>query len=224
MLIVEDVALLLTDPKSGRGPAGSSQLDLALAGGLLLDMVDAGLLRISGPGEDVRPGRVVLTGAAPTGDPLLDGGAGLLVGRRPPRPQKAVEKLQRRLAPAVYARLGERGIVRAVPHRVLGIFPTTRWPAVDPAPVASLRGGLRDVLLVGRTPTVRETALVALLHAVGQVRTVVPRGELSRRELARRARAVVESVASAAPVALTIPVVHAAVVRALAAATDTGGD
>lgn len=188
MLIVEDIALLLTDDVSGRPTVSGTRLDLALAGGLLQDLLDAGLVRISGPGEAVRAGRVVLTGASPTGDALLDGGLSLLAGQRPATPQKVVTVLQKRLRGAVCERLAARGILSLSQAKVLGIFPTARWPAVDSAHEARVRGALRDVLVVGRTPTPLETSIVALLHAVGQATAVVPGGEVPRRELVRRAK------------------------------------
>lgn len=219
MLIVEDIALLLTDDATGRGLVDSSRLDLALAGGLLLDMIGAGVARISGPGDEVRAGRVVLTGSATSGDPLLDGGVSLLAGRRPAKPADVLPRLHKGLRAAVYARLAERGIVRASQERVLGIFPTTRWPAVDSAHEARVRAALRDVLVVGRTPTPLEASLIALLHAVGQVPKVVATDEVPRRELARRAKTVATGNVGGAAVASAIAAVQAGLTAAMVATT-----
>ena len=44
--------------------------------------------------------------------------------------QEVIQRLRKDLRPAVYQRLAARGLVRASEERLLGLFPTTRWPAV----------------------------------------------------------------------------------------------
>lgn len=56
---------------------------------------------------------------------------------------------------------------------VLGLFPTRSWPAVDSRHEAQVRAGLHDVLVVGRTPTPREGALVALLAVTAATGAVI---------------------------------------------------
>lgn len=215
MLLTEDLALLLTDDATGRILTDAARVDLALGGALLLDLLGAGLVRLTGPGEEIKPGRVVVAAARPAGDELLDAGLSHLADRRPGKPQEVVQRLRKQLRPAVYARLAARGIVRASEERVLGIFPTTRWPAVDSAHEARVRAALTDVLVGGRTPTELETALIALLHAVGQVPKVVPTDVLSKRDLSRRAKAIAEGNVAGAAVTEAIAAVQAGVTAAL---------
>ncbi len=217
MLITEDLALLLTDDATGRTLTDAARVDLALGGALLLDLIGAGLVRITGPGEEVKPGRVVVTGAAPSGDAMLDAGVAQLVGRRPAKPQEVIQRLRKDLRPAVYQRLAARGIVRASEERILGIFPTTRWPAVDSAHEARVRAALLDVLVGGRTPTSLEATLIALLHAVGQVPKVVPTDALSKRDLSRRAKVVAEGNVAGDAVMQAVSAVQAGITAALVA-------
>ncbi len=217
MLITEDLALLLTDDATGRTLTDAARVDLALGGALLLDLIGAGLVRITGPGEEVKPGRVVVTGVSPSGDAMLDAGVAQLVGRRPAKPQEVIQRLRKDLRPAVYQRLAARGIVRASEERILGIFPTTRWPAVDSAHEARVRAALLDVLVGGRTPTSLEATLIALLHAIGQVPKVVPTDAMSKRDLSRRAKAVAEGNVAGDAVMQAVSAVQAGITAALVA-------
>lgn len=217
MLITEDLALLLTDDATGRTLTDAARVDLSLGGALLLDLIGAGLVRITGPGEEVKPGRVVVTGAAPSGDAMLDAGVAQLAGRRPAKPQEVIQRLRKDLRPAVYQRLAARGIVRASEERILGIFPTTRWPAVDSAHEARVRAALLDVLVGGRTPTPLEATLIALLHAIGQVPKVVPTDALSKRDLRSRAKVVAEGNVAGDAVMQAVSAVQAGITAALAA-------
>ena len=217
MLITEDLALLLTDDATGRTLTDAARVDLALGGALLLDLIGAGLVRITGPGEEVKPGRVVVTGVSPSGDAMLDAGVAQLVGRRPAKPQEVIQRLRKDLRPAVYQRLAARGIVRASEERILGIFPTTRWPAVDSAHEARVRAALLDVLVGGRTPTPLEATLIALLHSIGQVPKVVPTDAMSKRDLSRRAKAVAEGNVAGDAVMQAVSAVQAGITAALVA-------
>ncbi len=217
MLITEDLALLLTDDATGRTLTDAARVDLALGGALLLDLIGAGLVRITGPGEEVKPGRVVVTGVSPSGDAMLDAGVAQLVGRRPAKPQEVIQRLRKDLRPAVYQRLAARGIVRASEERILGIFPTTRWPAVDSAHEARVRAALLDVLVGGRTPTSLEATLIALLHSIGQVPKVVPTDAMSKRDLSRRAKAVAEGNVAGDAVMQAVSAVQAGITAALVA-------
>ena len=217
MRITEDLALLLTDDATGRTLTDAARVDLALGGALLLDLIGAGLVRITGPGEEVKPGRVVVTGVSPSGDAMLDAGVAQLVGRRPAKPQEVIQRLRKDLRPAVYQRLAARGIVRASEERILGIFPTTRWPAVDSAHEARVRAALLDVLVGGRTPTPLEATLIALLHSIGQVPKVVPTDAMSKRDLSRRAKAVAEGNVAGDAVMQAVSAVQAGITAALVA-------
>ncbi|MCK6211720.1 GPP34 family phosphoprotein [Georgenia sp. EYE_87] len=196
MLIAEDVVLLLTDDTTGRPVVDSTRRDLVLAGAVVLELAERGRLQLSGPGQEVRAGRVVVADTSPTGDDVLDTALGNLAARKPDKPKNALPAVAKGLHRRLLERLAERGILRVEEDRVLGIFPRTSWPALDSAHEDELRRGLHDVLVVGRTPTVREANLISLLQSVNQVPKVLPGAQIGRAELRRRAGAVEGSFAS----------------------------
>ena len=108
MTLAEDLVLLLLDPGSGRAVVDSTSLDRAIGGALLLDL--AARERITADGDGARA-RLSVAGAAPTGDPLLDGALARL--DRPLRAQKAVERLARGSSASSRSRPGRRGTRRS---------------------------------------------------------------------------------------------------------------
>lgn len=192
MLLAEDLVLLLTDDKTGKPLVDQLRRDLVLAGAVVHELTELGRLRVTGRDEEQRPGRLVVADDAPTGDDLLDATLQRLAGRKPEKPKNALGGIGKGLHQRLLERLAARGILRLEVGRVLGLFPRTAWPAVDSAHEDGVRRGLSDVLAVGRAPTPHELTLIALLDAVGQVPTVLPGSDVSRRELRRRARAVAE--------------------------------
>lgn len=59
---------------------------------------------------------------------------------------------------------------------MLGIFPTTRWPAADTRHEEGVRADLWRVLVDGGAPDLRTAALVAILAATGQAGRVLAAG------------------------------------------------
>ena len=215
MLIAEDLLLLLTDDATGKTVVDTTRLDLALAGGVLLELALLGRIDVTGPGGDVKPGRILVRDASPTDDRVLDEALRRIVAKNPRKPEAVVPSLTKGLRGALFDRLAERGIVRADRGTVLGIFPTRSWPAVDSGHEAEVRFGLRDVLVVGRTPTEREAALVSLLHAVDQVPKVVGTTEVPKRELKRRAGEVAAGEFAGAAVKKAVEAVQSAAMAAV---------
>lgn len=219
MILADDLLLLLTDDVSGKPVVDGTRLDLALAGAVLLDLATAGRVDVAGPGEPVKAGRLVVRDPRPTDDPVLDEGLRRIVTTGPKKPENVVPVLAKQLRPAIFARLVHHGMLRAVEGRVLRIFPTTSWPAVDPTHENQLRAALHDVLVVGRTPTPREAALVALLQAVDQVPTVLRGTGVPKGELRRRAKAVAQGGFADAAVRRAVEAVNAATTAAIVAST-----
>ena len=192
MLLAEDLVLLLTDDKTGKPLVDQLRRDLVLAGAVVHHLTELGRLRVTGRDEDLRPGRLVVVDDSPTGDDVLDRALQRLAGRKPEKPKNALGGIGKGLYQRLLERLAARGILRLEVDRVLGLFPRTAWPAADSTHEDGVRRGLSDVLVVGRPPTTDELILIALLDAAGQVPTVLPGSDVSRRELRRRARAVAE--------------------------------
>ncbi|MFB7544900.1 GOLPH3/VPS74 family protein [Streptomyces zaomyceticus] len=176
--LAEEIMLLSLDDESGAAKERQSAA-WAVAGGMLLDLVLAG--RVS-----VDDGRIRVTDATPTEIPLLDERLRRLdawcakKGRAP----KVTDWLTKDHTKAVKATIGslcERGLVREEQHRVLGLFPVTRYPEADGSAERELRARLRTVLRDGPTHHARTTGLLALIHGAKLHRLAfpgVPRKEL----------------------------------------------
>lgn len=243
MLVAEDLLILLTHEGTGRHLVGAPALDLGLAGGVLAELVMLGAVEVTRPGGPTRAGLLVARRRGPLGDPVLDEALRRVEARGARRPQDVLSPLSRRLrlleargackpqdalAPVsrglrreLLGRLVARGVLRAEEGRVLGIVPVRRWPAVDGARAHGLRAGLRDVLVVGRTPTPREAALVGLLSGVGAVPKVVTGAPA--RELRRRARAIAADEFAGAAVGRAVQAVGAAVAAGAATIAVVSG-
>jgi hypothetical protein len=189
MLLAEDLLLLLMSDRTGKPLVGSTGLDFALAGALLAELAALGRADVAGPGERVKAGRLVVRDPGPTGDHLLDEALRALAHAQGKRPSVVLPRLSRGVREVLLARLVDRGVLR-VRRRWVLVFPVRRWPAVNSAYEQQVRQGLRDVLVAGRDPSAREGALIALLHAIGQVPTVMHGCGLSSRKLRRRAQEV----------------------------------
>ena len=136
VILAEDVLLLLLNDTSGKAVVDKTRLDLALAGGILLDLTTAGRVDVAGPGEQVKRGRLVVRDARPTGDDVLDEALRrprdvLVVGRTPaPREAALVSLLQ--AIDQVPKVLGDVGVPAAsyvgVPRTSPGVAsPMTRY-------------------------------------------------------------------------------------------------
>jgi|SRR5690554_1242552 len=222
MLLAEDILLLLTDDTTGKTSVDSTTLDLALAGAVLLELAVEGRVDVAAPGEPVKPGRIVVRDSRPTGDEILDTALGIATTVSPRKPDAMLGQLKKGLAAALRERLVARGIMRFEEGRVLGIFPTSRWPAADSSHEDQVRRALFDVLVTGRSATPTEAGLVALLQAVDKVPTVFPHTGLAKRELRDRAKAVAEGGFAGEAVRKAIEAINASVMAAITAATVAG--
>ncbi|WP_328972781.1 GOLPH3/VPS74 family protein [Streptomyces sp. NBC_00239] len=152
--------LLATDDASG-AVRHRTQVGWATAGGLLIDLVLAGRIRVS-------ERYLSLLDTTPTGDALLDGRMGLIGEWRGERTVgRVTEWLGRDRSKALEAAVGslcDRGIL-AAGRRILGVVPVRRYPEADGAPERELRGRPRTVVLDGARPDERTAPLIALIHA-----------------------------------------------------------
>jgi len=213
-LIAEDLLLLLVDDATGRFLLDTTRLDRALAGALLLELALAE--RVGPPAAGQRFGRdvIALVDRRAAGDPLLDAALARLDTPKPPGAARAVSRLVKGTRQALLERLVEAGHVREEHRTVLGVFRTSRWPAVRPEHEAEVRRRLRAVLLDGAEPDQRTAALVSLLVAVDAVPKVVAASD--RKALVRRAKAVADGDWAAVAVRKAVDAVNAAVIAAAA--------
>lgn len=226
MLLAEDLLLLLTDDESGKRQADTTRLDLALAGAVLLDLVELGRLDISGAGEEVKEGRLVVRNAAATDHPVLDLALERVAGRRPQKPAHILGHLTKGLRSSVYESLQSRGLVDRRRKQVLGIFPSDHWPAVHSAHEEKVRRALHDVLVVGRTPDQREVLLTSLLQSIDALPKVLGVSGTDKRLVRSRGKELAEGEPAGEAVGQAVMAARAAVIAAVSAAvaaSSSGG-
>jgi hypothetical protein len=223
MLLAEDLLLLLTDDDTGRLVADGAQVDIALGGARLVELTLLGRVDITGEDEG-RKGRLVVRSSEPLEDPLLQDALDTCVRHEGKKPQSVVGPLGKKLREELYRRLTDNGVLRAEQGRVLGIFPTKRWPAADAAHERQVRAALEQALLTGLPPEPRTAALVSLLRALRTLHKVVPPKHhgLSRRDLDRRAKEIGEGDWGSAAVRKAVDAMVAATTAAVTAAVSAG--
>ena len=194
MLIAEDLLLLLTADDTGRLAVGGTNTNMALGGALLAELALMRRVDIAGPDERVKEGRLIVRDAGPIGDGLLDEALATVAGKEDKKPQSVVAALGKRTRGRLYERLAEAGLLRAEEGRILGIFPTHRWPAEHTGHEAAVRAVLVTALRHGETTDPRTRALVSLLHALKAVHKAVAPDSvgLSKTELKENAERVAE--------------------------------
>lgn len=194
MIIAEDLLLLLTDDESGKTMVDGSYVDLALAGAVLLELAELRRVTVAGPDEDVKKGRVRVLDPSPTGDAVLDESLRRVGEKHGKKPESILSALGKGLREHLLERLSAAGILRRQEGKVLGIFPTTRWPADDRAHEAEVLSRLRSALVVGTTPDLRTAALAGLLSAVDAPHKVLggTGEEIDKKAVRRRAKEIRE--------------------------------
>lgn len=217
MLIAEDLLLLLLDDDSGK-LNHASYLDTGIGGALLVELALGEHVEVvKGSGMWARA-KVHPTSSAPPQDPVLVE-ALQLVAEKERTAQDLVGRLGKKRREPLLARLGADGILRREEGKVLGLFPSTRWPAVDSGHEADVRRKLGDALVHGVQPDERTAALVALLSSLDLAQKVVDTGGLSGREVRKRAKEIADGDWAAKAVRDAIAAAQAAVTAAVVAST-----
>lgn len=219
-LIAEDLFLVLVGDVTGKPIVDSTKFPRVLAGALVLELAMNGAVRITAKGEAVKDGRLVVSGPPPQ-DPLL-ARVHAFIGteKNPPKPQKVIEKLHRNLKQEIGVRLVHQGAVTQHEDRILGLFPTTSWPARDTTRTAWLIQWIHSAIVDGTTPLPEISAVVSMLSAIDAVHKVLPAAD--KRAAKRRAkdiaegdwageavRKAVQDVNAALAVAIVVPAIAA---------------
>lgn len=131
--------------------------------------------------------------------------------------QVLVPRLGKGVREQLQDRLVAKGVLERREHKVLGLFPSTRWPAADVAHERQVRARLQGVLVQGLTPDPRTGALVALLVAVDQAHKVVDLQGLRASEVRKRAKTISEGAWAAKAVKDAVVAAQAAVTAGVAA-------
>jgi hypothetical protein len=194
MLIAEDLLLLLTADDTGKLAARGTRTKMALGGALLAELALMQRVDLAGPDERVKERRLIIRNAGPTGDRMLDEALATVGRTEGKKPQNVVAALGKRTRVQLYERLAEAGLLRAEEGRILGIFPTRRWPAEHTDHEEAVRAGLVTALRHGETTDARTRALVSLLYALEAVHKAVDPDSvgLSKPELKASAKRIAE--------------------------------
>jgi hypothetical protein len=192
MLLAEDLLLLVTGNASGRLIAPSDQVDAGLGGANLVELTMMGKVDLSNDTDLGKPGRIIVRDPSPARDGVLDAALGILIERQGGKPYTVIRALGKNLRQALYERLANDGAVRSQRGRVLGVFPTRRWPAQDDQQAERLRQLVGQALVQQQVPDARTAALIALLHALRCEHKIIdPKPyHLSRRQLRARAEEI----------------------------------
>lgn len=213
--------LLLLDDESGRQRQVPALTEL-LGGALLVELATAGVVEVADKDEpgDIKAGRLVLRSGVPVPtEPLLTEATrivGKYLGRKPDR---ALRPLGRGVRARAVADLVEAGVLTEQRHRVLGLFPSNRHPAVSTAYEDELRRRLTTVLEGQAGPDDKTGPLIALLHATGQLPRIIPTGD--RREAKAVAVKISEGDWAAASVRRAVRAVQLAAVMAATTAANS---
>ncbi len=206
--------LALKDEKGTVVSSASIALDYGLIGALLMELAMAD--RIA-----VRDRHLGVLKSEATGDDLLDELMAHITGRdgKPkavrywlPRLARKIKKLRHRVA----ERLVNTGILRREDRRILGIFPSVRYPTVNPLPELEVREKLKNTILMETEPGCDVVVLASLLKACNLVTEVFDKR--SKKQAMRRLKKLSADEPIAKAVGETVAAVQAAVTASITAA------
>ncbi len=164
LTVSEQLLLLaLKDEKGTVVSKAGMALNFGLAGALLLEMtVDERI--------NIQDGKLVVQNSTPSGEPLHDEALALLTGKKGkqkpvkywvPRLASKIKKLRHKVAD----RLVLSGILRREKKRILGIFPSVRYPTQNPLPELEAREQLKHTVLEGNSPSMETRMVLNLVKA-----------------------------------------------------------
>jgi hypothetical protein len=224
MLIAEDLLLLLTDDETGKLAASPGEVDVALGGALLVELVLMQRVDLAGSPQQAPEGRLIVRDATGTTDPLLDEALATVGQNQGRKPQNVVTALGKRVRVRLYDRLAGRGLLRAQGGKILGVFPRHSWPALDSSHEDSVRADLLAAVRNTMATDPRTGALISLLLALNAFHKAVDPAAagLSQREMNARAKRIAEGDWASGAVRHAIDSMHAAVIAATSSAVLPG--
>lgn len=209
LTLAEELLLLgLHDEKGTMLSASALAMPYGLAGAMLIELAQAGLARVEGKDLVASP-----RGSAR--DEILD--EVLEAIRSSPKVRSIGHWVGRfgrsgKFKKRFLARLAGKGIVTHEEGRFLGIFPTSRYPQLDPRPEAGVRDRVRSGIRGVASPGERDGSLISLVHACDLVGVLFEKGE--RREAKARAKEIARRQPIGGAVARAVEAVRAAVIAA----------
>ena len=216
-LIAEDMLLLMLDDDKGH-VVGTSHLQPVLGGAVLIELATSGAVVVEEKTSMWKSAKVrVVEGAVPDDD-LLRQAVGT-VAERERSAQDLVNRLGKGAKEELLGRLEQRGILERRQVRVLGLFPRTRWPAVDSSHEDAVRRDLTAALVQGVQPEQHTACLIALLSAIDRAHKVVDRDRVPASQVRKRAKEIAKGEWAAKAVKDAISASTAAVTAGVTAAT-----
>ncbi|MFD1547624.1 GOLPH3/VPS74 family protein [Nonomuraea guangzhouensis] len=204
--IAEELLLLAYSEEEGKQLISATQLDPALGGAILAELAVNERVALSGK-------KVSVVSATPLGDDELDATLARIAAEgKERRPDWWVQRLHStKLRRRLLTRLAESGVLTEERGKVLGVFPTTRWPEADGRVEAEVRQRVGDVL-AGAEPDARTAVLIAVMYAAKLDRKAFPGA--SR----KRVKEIAEGEWAGDAVAKTIAAINSVVVIAASTA------
>ncbi|MET9227137.1 GPP34 family phosphoprotein [Lentzea sp. NPDC003310] len=215
LMLPEDLMLLCLEEATGRVLIDSTSLQNALAGAVLLELVNSGRVAFA------PDGKLFVADPTPLTDSLLQ--ESLARFDKAMKPQRAVERLRSNVRNNVVAHLEARGVLKVETSKVLGLFPKKSYVVQDRAAVHALRERVGKVAHGYAGPDDHTGALISLLYAVKGLHRVFT-GD--KREMNARAKLIASGSWAGDAVKRALEAVQVAVMAAVVAstaATASGG-
>ncbi len=219
LTLAEQLLLLALNDEKGTVVSGAvGALDFGIVGALLLEMAESGMIAI-------QDGKLMVQGDPPTGSPVSDEILSILRAKKGklkplrywvPRLANKIRKLRHKIADG----LVKRGILRREEKRILGIFPSLRYPTVNPLPELEVRERLKDAVLSGTSPIGDVRMILNLVKASNLSDEVF--GKSARKQVKNRLKELADSPGDSEEigeaVSETVQAVQTAVLAAVATA------
>lgn len=190
-LIAEDLLLLLLDDEKGSVPSLWVDIRVPLGAAVLAELALDGAVEPDGEHSVWRTASIRTTGVAEDDEVLREALA--VVGAKPRTAVDLSGRIGDGLKDRLAARLAAAGLLDRHDDRVLGLFPRTRWPALQSTREAQVRQDLARVLLQDGAAEPRTAALIGLLGALDRIpQTLGVRGS-DARAAKRRAKELAEA-------------------------------
>lgn len=208
LLLAEELLLVAYRP-DGTARGKSVELDCALGGALLLELVLDGHLELDG--KLIKADQ----GGRPSHPRLRE--AYERIAAKPGKPQAWVGRLAKGTRRRLLDDLVEAGVLDDVTYKWLGVFTRHRFPTGRPELRQGVLERLRAVVLDGRPPDQRTAGLATLIGAAGLERRLFP--DADHRAVRRRLKEIAEAPWAADAVRKAIDAIHAATIAAAVAAS-----
>lgn len=208
--LAEELLLLAMHEKKGTVLLrAQTALPYGLAGALIIELVEAGLLRLEGKNLVAAPGGYAQ-------DELFEEVlAKVRSSKRVHSLKSWVLRMGRsggKIKKRLLARLVEKRVLQREEHRVLGIFPSQKYPEADSRPEYEIRRRVTSGILRGSARDERTAALISLAYACDLIGLLFEKGE--RREAKKKAKEISKKQPVGSAVAHTVAAIRAAAVIA----------